>query len=360
MRFPWSKNEQIEHRQDSYTNTLINAIVSRSGGGSLAVPSATAAVEACSSLVARAFAAAEVKAPAAIQRVLTPALLSMIGRAMIQTGDLAIYISVDERGLMLSPASGYTVTGPYIPDAWRYQIHLPGPSEQTTVNPVTPDSVLHFKYQIDPARPWKGVGPIQAAKLAGSLSANTIAALADEAGGPHGFLMPVSQADTGLAGDENDPLASLRADLNSLKGNLALVESQRGVFSTAAGSEGPRSDEYEVKRIGSHPPDSLINQARLASDEIYSACGMGGLFDTGQTESSRREAWRQTLFSTIAPLARLVEAELREKLDADITLGFSELRASDIQGRSRALGAMVKAGMALDKAERLTGLTEAA
>ena len=359
MRFPWSKEPVAEVRQDSYTNTLINSIMTRAGGGSLAVPSATGALEACSSLVARAFAAAEVTAPAAIKAAITPAFLSMIGRGLIQTGDLAFFIDVGRRGLMLFPASGIDISGGFDPATWRYMVHLQGPSETSTVNPVTPDSVLHFRYQSDPGRPWRGVGPIQAASLSGSLSANTIAALADEAGGPHGFLMPISSADVNV-GTEDDPLASLRADLNALKGNLALVESQRSVFGTTTGSEGPRSDEYQVKRIGSHPPDSLINQADLASREIYAACGLSGLFNAGQQESARREAWRQALWGVIAPLGRIVQAELQEKLDADIRLGWAELRASDIQGRARGLNSLVSAGMPLERAVEVTGLTEAA
>ena len=70
-----------------------------------------------------------------------------------------------------------------------------------------------------------------------------------------------------------------------------------------------------------------------------------------------RESWRQLLHATIAPLGRLVETELRDKLDAPaLTLEWSELRASDIAGRARAFGSMVTAGMDVEKAAALSGL----
>ena len=37
----------------------------------------------------------------------------------------------------------------------------------------------------------------------------------------------------------------------------------------------------------------------------------------------------------IAPLGRIVEQELTAKLEADVTLNFDSLMASDIQGRAR-------------------------
>ena len=69
--------------------------------------------------------------------------------------------------------------------------------------------------------------------------------------------------------------------------------------------------------------------------EILSACGCSpSLFSA--TGTAAREAWRQLLFGVIQPLGRLIEAELSAKLEATISFDFSELRASDLQGRARA------------------------
>ena len=63
MKFWPFGNGKLETRDDSYTDTLIAALVSRAQGKSLAVPSATAALEACAGTVGRGFAASEVAGP---------------------------------------------------------------------------------------------------------------------------------------------------------------------------------------------------------------------------------------------------------------------------------------------------------
>ena len=70
-----------------------------------------------------------------------------------------------------------------------------------------------------------------------------------------------------------------------------------------------------------------------------------------------REAWRLALFGVLSPLGRLVETELRAKL-GDVTLDWSELRASDLSGRARAFQSMVGGGMDVSKAAGLAGLMD--
>ena len=53
--------------------------------------------------------------------------------------------------------------------------------------------------------------------------------------------------------------------------------------------------------------------------------------------TAMREAYRQFLFGLVSPLGRMFAAELSEKLDEDITLDWTELRASDIAGRARSV-----------------------
>ena len=65
------------------------------------------------------------------------------------------------------------------------------------------------------------------------------------------------------------------------------------------------------------------------------------------------------LFSVIAPLGRKVQTELAAKLDGGLTIGWQELRASDLRGRARAFQSMVGGGMALDQAIAISGLVVA-
>ena len=69
-----------------------------------------------------------------------------------------------------------------------------------------------------------------------------------------------------------------------------------------------------------------------------------------------REAWRLCLFGVLSPLGRLVESELREKLEDTVTLSWQELRASDLSGRARAFQSMVGGGMDISKAIAVAGL----
>ena len=52
----------------------------------------------------------------------------------------------------------------------------------------------------------------------------------------------------------------------------------------------------------------------------------------------------------------MVEAELQAKLDDDVSLTWTELRASDLSGRARAMQSMVGGGMAVADAVAVAGL----
>ena len=70
----------------SYTDAAVAAYLSNATGRSLAIPAATAALEACAGLTGRGFAAAEVSGPTTLTSALTPSILEMVGRSLIRTG----------------------------------------------------------------------------------------------------------------------------------------------------------------------------------------------------------------------------------------------------------------------------------
>ena len=61
------------------------------------------------------------------------------------------------------------------------------------------------------------------------------------------------------------------------------------------------------------------------------------------------------LFGVLSPLGRKVESELRRRL-GDVSLDWSELRASDLSGRARAFQSMVGGGMPVADAVAIAGL----
>ena len=346
----WQRLRGVEHRQESgsYTDALVSLIQSKAGGQS-ALPGATAAIEACSGFVARAFASADVGAQ--MSRVLDPHTLAMIGRALIRNGE---YLAVIKMGLQddkprLAPAASWTVTGGEDKAKWRYRVSIAGPSRQSEIQDLPPDAVVHIFYASDSAAPHRGVGPLQSARLAGRLSAEVSAALADEVAGPRGMLLPLPSI------DGSDPaIDNLKNDIRGLSGGLAFVESAGDTF--GAGPSSTAGSGWDVKRVGPTIPSASIEAARLAFGEVVAACGLSvALWDSSPGTASR-EAFRQALHSVLVPLGRLASSELTAKLGADVQLDFTALGAGDIAGRARALQSMIGAGVDISKAMSLSGL----
>ena len=347
----WQRLRGVEKRQaggSSYTDALVSWLQSRAGGSS-ALPGATAAAEAASSFVSRAFASADVSTDDSIKgAALDPHTLAMIGRALIRGGEYVAAIMVESGTLRLSPAASFDVVGGDDPETWVYRLSLAGPTRQTTFENVPGAGVVHIRYSSD-TQPWRGIGPLQAAHLAGRLSAEVSSALADELSGPRGQLLPIPNVD-----GEDPAILSLKADLRGLKGQLAFVESMADSFGT--GPQNNAASGWESKRVGADIPVASIQAAKLAFGEVVAACGLSvALWDDSQG-TGKRESYRQALHSVIAPLGRIVSAELSAKLETSIRLDWQELRAGDISGRSRAFQSLVNGGMAVEKAAALAGL----
>ena len=176
-------------------------------------------------------------------------------------------------------------------------------------------------------------------------------ALADEASGPRGMLLPTPI-------DGADPtIAALKADIRSLRGKVALVESTSSGWAADGAQQRPKGD-WESRRLGAAPGAALIAQAEMASREVYSACGIPLSVVTDAEGTGQREGFRRLLHSTIMPLGRIVSEELSLKFEVDISLGFDSLFAADLSGRARAFQSLVNGGMAVEKAASLAGLMQ--
>ena len=144
-------------------------------------------------------------------------------------------------------------------------------------------------------------------------------------------------------------VAGLKQDIANARGKTALLE-------IGDWGSGDAKVQLKSERFGAEPPASLVELVDVSSREVYAACGFNGALWGGSSSAAVREAWRLALFGVLAPLGRLVESELQEKLDDTVTLSWQELRASDLSGRARAMQSMVGGGMALADAVAVAGL----
>ena len=345
MKWPWQSN--LETRADSsYTDALITAITANAKGQTTAFPASIGALEAAAGLVGRAFASAVVETDSsAVLRALTPACLLLIGRSLIRRGEIVLYIDTTTGMLNLLPCQSHDVDGGPIPATWEYRCTVSGPERTFTFDHTPATGVVHLTYATSPETPWRGIGPLQAAQLTGRLAAETIAALADESSGPRGHLL-------GIPVDGQDPtVTQLRQDLKNMAGKVALLET--GDWGGAAGGG---MVNLKPERVGPEPTAALVELFKVSREDVLSACGINPSLVMDAQGTAQREAYRQFLFGTVAPLGRMVAAELSEKLGAPIKLDWEELRASDIAGRARAFGILVGNGMEMDKAAGISGV----
>ena len=154
----------------------------------------------------------------------------------------------------------------------------------------------------------------------------------------------------------DDPLAKMKTDLGQLAGGLSIVETTAAGWGEGRGSA-PQKD-WMPNRLGPNPPAALCGLREDVIRSVLSACGVSPAMVAAVGDgTARREAWRQFLFGSLAPVAKTVEEEFRSKLEKpDLSFEYEGLRASDLIGRARALQSLVGGGKAVEKAAALSGL----
>ena len=300
---------------------------------------------------ARAFASAKVAPEGDVRSgAVTPEVLAMIGRELCRRGESVHLIDVEGGRVRLLPAGSWDVHGGSAdPESWTYTVYLSGPSG-TETRTVPGAAVLHPRYATSAARPWAGVGPLQYAQATGRLAGNLESKLAQEAGGVVAHVIPVP------SDGDDDSLDDLRSGIASAKGGTSLVETTSAGY--GEGRAAAPMEDWKPRRIGANPPAVLDALRTSTGKAVLAACGCSPSLFGESDGTSAREAFRQFVHATVGAVARLVEAELSDKLDVEVRLDFSDLRAADVAGRARAFKALVGGGMDLDKAVALSGLLQ--
>ena len=340
-----------ERRNSVITQLALQAIQARA---SLPGSRSTGAREMAAGLLSRALAGATVSGPAYARSAITPQVLSQIGRDLIVSGESLHVIRVDEDGqVRLFPSSAWTIVGDYDPVTWRVSADLSGPS-RTHTQTIAYSGVVHLAWGVSPQSPHAGRGPLSWASLTAKTNAETERSIGDEAGGPVGQLLPVP-TDGGDPDDESlDPLSDMKNDIRNARGAGVLLETVRAGWGEGPGAA-PKSD-WKANRLGPDPGAAFVEARRDAEAAVLNAAGcFAALFAPGADGTAQREALRRLHLQTLAPLAKLIEAELSTKLEASVRIGF-DLYGFDLAGRAMAFGKLVNGGMAVDAALSLTGL----
>ena len=309
-------------------------------------------------MIGRAFASARVETPrASVRDVLTPETMAHIGRGMIRAGECVFAINTAGGTLSLLPASSWDIAGGVLPDSWTYRLYIGAPNGTAETN-LPYSGVVHVKYAYDPDRAWVGLSPMDIAAQAGRLNAEINQALADVSSMPRGGILPLPSERDELD-DHGNPIpnsttAKMERTLGNLAGKIMTAESM-SLAGDGGYMDAPK-DDWLVKRVGADFKLPLVNLRRDADSLILGLCGVPIEFLTGADGAALREAYRRMLFGTIQPLGAIVAHELSDKLEAEITLSWDELRAADRASGARAYKALKEAEMPEEQALRLSGL----
>ena len=232
---------------------------------------------------------------------------------------------------------------------WWYRMDLPSPDVTETVTEPG-DGVLHFRFATDAIRPWRGISPLGFASATGKLTASLEQALAGEAAGPFGHVLPLPEV-------KEATKTTLKADLEKIRGGLRLVDTVSGAW--GEGRQAAPAGDWTQRRIGADPPASVVSLRSDAALAVLAACGVPPALVIPGEGSGAREAWRRFLHGTLHPLGEVIREEAAYKLgEPNLSISFDKLFASDLTGRARAFQSMVSAGMEPGKAAALAGLME--
>ena len=139
--------------------------------------------------------------------------------------------------------------------------------------------------------------------------------------------------------DGNDPtIATLKSDIRALRGKLALVESTSSGWAADGTAQRPKGD-WEPRRLGASPGSPLIDQADLASREVYAACGIPLSIVTDELKGqASAKGSADFIHSTITADGKdRFTRTVRQIRDPDLALSFDGIFAADLGGQGSGL-----------------------
>ena len=360
MRWPWQPKPEARQSGGGYTDAIVSAIEA-AASSTVADASATAAIEAAAGALSRAFMGAEVDGPAWAQEAVSPVWLAQVGRSLVREGaSMSVVVMGGGGDVELVPAAFWNFENldPASDEgereaSWRARVSTYGPSTSYT-RLLTRERLVFVRWGTSPGTRYRGQGPTSWAALTARLQGEAERSLADEAQGPLAQLIAVP-ADGG-DGEDDDPLASLKADIGTARGRALLVETVAAAWGEGR-TAAPQRD-WMASRLGPAPPDAMVKVADAAFGRMLAACGCSpALFDDSDG-TSKREALRQWHMGTVKPLARLIEHELAARLGEPVRLRFDSY-GRDMVSRAQVFAKLIAAdGVTVEKALEVAGLVD--
>ena len=311
--------------------------------------SATAAVQFALGLTSRAFMVAEVMPRTPDTAQLTPELLAMTAREMLAKGNAVFEMLRGARAgaLTLLAVPGFEISGGLLPSQWKYALKWLDQNEDELTRTAGSDSVIHVRYGATALAPWYGQSPLVAAGMDARVLANIVNKLGDDASTPVAHMIPMPD---GATVAQRQGVAK---DIRDARGRVIVPETTRAGIGQGAAAAPQR--DFESSRVGPDPSANALALQDSAAMAVLRALGIPPGLYSGSGGASR-EAYRQFYAVTVNPLAKLMEAELRVKLNLpELAISLDDLAAIDITAKSRAVGTLVQAGVPLPLAVQMAG-----
>ena len=308
---------------------------------------ATAAVWTIANWYGSVFAGAVVNTDPVLRPAISPSMLALTAVEMVLDGESTWDIIADEFGLRLAHLANAQVYGKRAdPMSWFVRAYTPTPSGQEYVTRPW-GGVSHTVRSPKPDRPWKGTGILAGltSRLLWTAERHTI----DRLAGPHGTLLEYAYEGEYTKGAGQELVATRGKSMPAIRGQIAQIVTDRKF-------------KIDTKPLGGDLTviEQTLAAARMAGAGLRDAALLPIHFMPGDqqvTASALKEALIHFVESACKPLASIIGAELSAKLGRDVELDFSHVGRSDVRSRSTALTNLVKAGVPLDEARKLTGFT---
>ena len=224
-----------------------------------------AAIEAVAGRASALMSVAQVSGGPRAAQALTPTVLAMITRNLIEAGESLHAVKVRRNGeVYLCPAQRHwTVLGGIDPEAWVINATLTG--AMTVAALEAPRAAwLHVVKDADPDYPWRGVSALQRAPITTALARTVEDALRIEAQQPTKSLIPLPQG----PGPDRD---TLRAEITNKAYQIAFPTTTAAGFGSGRTSA-PVTD-WKPQRLKPMPEAALVELSDKATARVVAALG---------------------------------------------------------------------------------------